>query len=123
MNHECVIGIGSNIEPEQNIATAIFLLRQEQELVSISRLIKTAPIGLAEQPDFLNGAVKIITAMERTDFQGYLKNLENRLKRDRTVPKFGPRTIDLDIIVWDGKVIDPDYYNRKFLKGIVDEIA
>ena len=121
--HECIIGIGSNIDPEKNIASALFFLRQEQEFVSVSSLIKTSPIGISEQPDFLNGAAKILTIMEIADFKSYLKDLEDRLKRDRTAPKFGPRTIDLDIVKWDGEIIDPDYYSREFLKNAVDEIS
>ena len=66
--HECIIGIGSNIDPEKNIASALFFLRQEQEFVSVSSLIKTSPIGISEQPDFLNGAAKVLTEMELADF-------------------------------------------------------
>jgi len=121
--HECIIGIGSNIEPQQNIAMALSFLRQEQEFISVSTLIRTSPIGMPDQPDFLNGAAKILTAMEIADFKNYLKVIEDRLKRDRTAPKFGPRTIDLDIVKWDGEIIDPDYYNRDFLKTAVDEIT
>lgn len=121
--HECIIGIGSNIDPEQNIAAALYFLRQEQEFVSVSTLIKTSPIGITDQPDFLNGAAKILTTMEIADFRSYLKNIEDRLKRDRTAPKFGPRTIDLDIVIWDGEIIDPDYNSRDFLKTAVDEIT
>jgi 2-amino-4-hydroxy-6-hydroxymethyldihydropteridine diphosphokinase len=120
--HECIIGIGSNIDPEQNIAAALYFLRQEQEFVAVSSLIKTSPIGISDQPDFLNGAAKILTTMEIADFKSYLKDIEERLKRDRTAPKFGPRTIDLDIVIWDGEIIDPDYYSRDFLKTAVDEI-
>jgi len=121
--HECIIGIGSNIDPEKNIASALFFLRQEQEFVSVSSLIKTSPIGISEQPDFLNGAAKVLTEMELADFKSYLKGVEDRLKRDRTTPKYGPRTIDLDIVKWDGEIIDPDYYSREFLKNAVDEIS
>jgi len=121
--HECIIGIGSNIDPEQNIAAALYFLRQEQEFVSVSSLIKTSPIGITDQPDFLNGAAKILTTMEIADFRSCLKNIEDRLKRDRTAPKFGPRTIDLDIVIWDGEIIDPDYNSRDFLKTAVDEIT
>jgi len=120
--HECIIGIGSNIEPEQNIAATLFFLRQEQEFVSVSSLIKTSPIGIPDQPDFMNGAAKILTTMEIADFKSYLKDIEDRLKRDRTASKFGPRTIDLDIVIWDGEIIDPDYFSRDFLKTAVDEI-
>ena len=121
--HECIIGIGSNVDPEQNIAAALFFLRQEQELISVSSMIKTSPIGIIEQPDFINGAAKVITEMEIVIFQSYLKNIEDRLKRDRTAPKFSSRTIDLDIVKWDGEIIDQDYNHRDFLKTVVDEIA
>lgn len=123
MVHECIIGIGSNIDPEQNIAASLLFLRQEQNLISVSSFIKTTPLGIPDQPDFLNGAAKICTSLEQADFLQYLKNIENRLKRDRTTPKFGPRTIDLDIITWDGKFIDQDYYDRDFLRAAVDEIG
>ena len=123
MKHECIIGIGSNIEPEQNMAAALFFLRQEQELVALSPLIRTSPIGITEQPGFLNGAAKVLTEMEMAEFKDYLKNIEERLKRDRSAPKFGPRTIDLDIVKWDGEIIDQDYYRRDFLKTLVDEVA
>lgn len=123
MSHECIVGIGSNINPEQNFAAALFFLRQEHQLLAVSSQVRTAPIGILEQPDFLNGAAKLSTQMDRDEFAYYLKDLEDRLKRDRNAPKFGPRTIDLDIIVWDGVVVDKDYYERDFLKHAVDEIS
>jgi 2-amino-4-hydroxy-6-hydroxymethyldihydropteridine diphosphokinase len=123
MKHECIIGIGSNIESEQNMAAALFFLRQEQELIAVSSFLKTSPIGIPEQPDFLNGAAKVLTEMEMAEFKDYLKNIEERLKRDRTAPKFGSRTIDLDIVKWDDEIIDQDYYKRDFLKTVVDEVA
>ena len=122
MNHESIIGIGSNIDADQNFAAALFYLRQEHELIAVSSTVVTTPIGIAEQPDFLNGAAKVSTEMDKDQFQSYLKELEDRLKRDRTAPKFGPRTIDLDIIVWDGEIVDSDYFERDFLKAVVDEI-
>jgi len=122
MTHECIIGLGSNIEPERNIAAALFLLRTEQQLISVSKLVETSPLGIVDQPDFLNGAAKVLTEMEKPLFEDYLKKLEDRLLRDRTTPKFGPRTIDLDVVIWDGEVLDPDYYSRDFLKRAVDEI-
>ena len=122
MTHDCIIGIGSNIDPGQNIAAALFFLRQEHALIAVSSLIITSPIGITDQPDFLNGAAKVVTEMELVDFQNYLKGMEDRLKRDRTAPRYGPRTIDLDIVIWDGEIIDPDYYIRGFLKRAVDEV-
>ncbi len=122
MKHDCIIGIGSNIDPERNIAAALFLLRSDHELVSISSMVKTAPIGIVEQPDFINGAARVYTNLELLDFKDYLKGVEDQLNRDRTVPKYGPRTIDLDIVVWDEEIVDRDYYDRDFLRGAVEEI-
>jgi 2-amino-4-hydroxy-6-hydroxymethyldihydropteridine diphosphokinase len=122
MNHKCIIGIGSNINPEKNISDALILLRKDHQLIAVSSLIKTSPIGIEDQPDFLNGAAKILTFMEINEFYSYLKNVEDRLNRDRSAPKFGPRTIDLDIVIWDGEITDTDYYNRDFLRVVVDEI-
>jgi len=91
-------------------------------LISVSSLVRTSPIGISDQPDFLNGAAMVFTEMEMTEFKNYLKGVEDQLKRDRSAPKYGPRTIDLDIVIWDGEIVDPDYYNRDFLKKAVDEI-
>jgi len=123
MKHVCIIGIGSNINPEENIATALNILREENDVAAVSAFIKTAPVGISDQPEFLNGAAKIITDHEIKDYKDYLREVEDRLKRDRSVQKYGPRTIDLDIVVWDGEIIDNDYYKRDFLKRVVDEIA
>ena len=122
MTHICIIGIGSNINAEQNIASTLVFLRQDHEVIAVSTWIKTTPVGIIDQPDFLNGAVKVLTKMEMHEFRNYLKEVEDRLGRDRLAPKFGPRTIDLDIVVWDGEIIDTDYYKRDFLRKVVDEI-
>jgi len=123
MKHICIIGIGSNIHPEENIAQALKILKQENEVIKVSGLIKTAPVGITDQAEFLNGAVKVITDKEEDDFGNYLKDVEDRLKRDRSMPKYGPRSIDLDIVVWDGQIVDEDYYLRNFLKKAVDEVS
>jgi 2-amino-4-hydroxy-6-hydroxymethyldihydropteridine diphosphokinase len=123
MKHECIIGLGSNINAQQNFAAAIDIIRLEHEVLQISNWVKTAPIGIVDQPDFLNGALKVNTTLSHSEFQTFLKTIEDRLKRDRTAPKFGPRTIDLDIVKWDGNVIDPDYFTRDFLKQLVDEVS
>lgn len=121
--HVCIIGIGSNIHPEENIAEALKILKQENEVSKVSGFSKTSPIGITNQADFLNGAVKVITDKGKDDFRNYLKSVEDLLKRDRSAPKYGPRSIDLDIVVWDGQIIDEDYYLRDFLKKAVDEIS
>lgn len=118
-----IVSIGSNINPEENINRALRILSKDVQVVRVSKLIKTVPIGIINQADFTNGAVKIKTLMEMEQFRKYLKNLEDRLGRDRSQPKYGPRCIDLDILIWNGKIIDEDYYNRDFLRNAAREIG
>lgn len=117
-----IIGIGSNLDAEKNIPAMLEKLSCHVEVLRISTLLKTKPIGILEQPDFINGAVKIETNLDRVELNKILKRIEDEMGRDRTVPKFGPRCIDLDIAVWNGKIVDKDYYTRDFLKKSVLEI-
>ncbi len=120
--HECIIGLGSNIDPEKNIRSAIELIGCDFEVLSVSELLRTSPIGITDQPEFLNGALKARVDVDLERLKTYLKGIEDMLLRDRSLPKFGPRTIDLDVVVWDGEIVDPDYYRRDFLKKTVDAI-
>lgn len=118
-----IVGVGSNINADKNISEMLKILRQRVEVLKISSFAKTKPIGMSDQPDFTNGAVKIRTKLEKNEFNNLLKDIEDLLGRDRTTPKFGPRTMDLDIIIWNGKVVDDDYYSRDFLKKSVQELV
>ena len=121
--NEVIIGIGSNIDAESNIPKMLDLISQHVEVVKVSSLIKTRPIGIKEQPDYINGAVKVRTNLLLEELKGLLKNIEDQMGRDRTGPKFGPRCIDLDIVVWNGEITDNDYYTRDFLQNSVQELT
>lgn len=120
--NDCIVGIGSNINPKENIRKMLLLLSKDHLLLKQSKWIQTAPIGITNQEDFINGAVRLKTQHCREEFNLYLKQLEDKLGRDRSLPKFGPRTIDLDIVVWNNEIVDEDYYTRYFLKKLVDEL-
>ena len=120
--NSAIISIGSNIDAEANIAKMITYLREKVKIVKVTPLIKTKPIGIENQPDFTNGAVKIETLLPKENLNLLLKSIEDQLGRDRTGAKFGPRTIDLDIVVWNGEIVDNDYYTRDFLKESVDKL-
>jgi 2-amino-4-hydroxy-6-hydroxymethyldihydropteridine diphosphokinase len=96
------ISLGSNIEPEQNLAKAVRLLRSKAKVTGVSSVWRTAPQGFSEQPDFLNMAVKITTALSpetlKTDVLDWIERELGR-KRD-PLNKNAPRTIDLDISLW-----------------------
>ncbi|KAF0238108.1 MAG: 2-amino-4-hydroxy-6-hydroxymethyldihydropteridine [Prolixibacteraceae bacterium] len=117
-----IIGIGSNIDAEINISKMLKILKSHVEVVKVSSFVKTKPIGIENQAEFTNGAVKIRTKLFRNDLTVLLKKIEDKMGRGRTAPKFGPRNIDLDIVVWNGEIVDDDYYTRDFLQKSVGEI-
>lgn len=98
------------------------ILKADLRIIRLSEFRQTSPVGIPNQPDFTNGAVKVETAMNLEDLKLFLKSVEDLLGRDRTQPRFGPRTMDLDIIVWNGKIIDDDYYTREFVRQLVDDV-
>ena len=122
MPHEVVIGLGSNIDPEANLEQAVQELKSRFKVSKRSQWTRTKPIGIQDQPDFYNGALLMETELEQQSLKKELKQIEDILGRDRSLPKFGPRTIDLDILIWNKKVVDEDFYERDFLKKGVEEI-
>ena len=122
MPHEVVIGLGSNIDPEANLEHAVLELKSRFKVSKRSQWTRTKPIGIQDQPDFYNGALLMETELEQQSLKKELKRIEDILGRDRSLPKFGPRTIDLDILIWNKKVVDEDYYERDFLRKGVEEI-
>jgi len=122
MPHEVVIGLGSNIDPEANLEQAVQELKSRFKVSKRSQWTRTKPIGIQDQPDFYNGALLMETELEQQSLKKELKRIEDILGRDRSLPKFGPRTIDLDILIWNKKVVDKDYYERDFLRKGVEEI-
>lgn len=120
MENMAIISIGSNIDADINITRMISLLRQYMHITAISPLARTSPVGMTNQPDYTNGAVRIITHLDKDQLKKILKRIEDDLGRDRSLPAFGPRTMDLDIVVWNNKIVDDDYHTRDFLRNSVD---
>ncbi|MCY1721740.1 2-amino-4-hydroxy-6-hydroxymethyldihydropteridine diphosphokinase [Prolixibacteraceae bacterium Z1-6] len=120
--NQAIIGIGSNIEAEKNIEIMLAILKSKVDVIKVSSLVKTKPIGIKDQSDFTNGAVKVQTGLRKQDLKQILKIIEDQMGRDRSVPKFGPRCIDLDIVVWNDEIVDEDYYSRDFLQKSVKEL-
>jgi 2-amino-4-hydroxy-6-hydroxymethyldihydropteridine diphosphokinase len=119
----CIIGIGSNINAKANIPKMLEILKTKVTVLKVSAFLKTKPIGILNQPDFTNGAVKIQTILDLKNLNKLLKEIEDQLGRVRTGPKYGPRCIDLDIVVWNGEIVDKDYYTRDFLQKSVAELT
>ena len=104
------VALGSNMgEREENIRRALELLSQlpDTELVRASSLYDTEPVGEVEQPNFLNAVAELDTDMAARQLLWNLLLIEKRLGRVRT-QKWGPRTIDLDLLLFGDQVIDED---------------
>lgn len=117
-----VIGVGSNIDPDENIARARDKIAAEFCLLGESRWVKTKPVGFSEQANFINGALLIETRLRRDELKARLRKLETQLGRVRAANRDEPRPIDLDIVVWNGEVVDPDVHERAFLRAAVLDV-
>ena len=92
-----VIALGSNIDPEENLASAAMALAKWLRLRGLSRVYRTPPWGVLDQPDFLNAVIAAECDQAPLEILDRLLKLEDAQIRVRTVPN-GPRTIDLDLI-------------------------
>lgn len=98
--------LGSNIEPEKNILLALEYLQQNCSLLEISTTWQTKAVG-SDAADFLNTAVHVNTEKEASMLKmSCIKHIESLLGRVRFPDKNAPRTIDLDIIIFNGEVMD-----------------
>ena len=120
--NRAVLGLGSNIDPEENIRRAIEIISGEVSLIKTSSFVETEPVGFKEQRSFINGALLIETPLGAFELKRRLREIEGELGRVRTANKNGPRTIDLDILVWNGEVVDADVYERGFLRDSIKEL-
>lgn len=96
------IGLGSNLDnPQQQMQTALkaMALLPEVHLIAVSSFYKTKPFGPQDQPDFVNAVAKINTSFAPQALLSALQVIENQQGRTRA-EKWGPRTIDLDIILF-----------------------
>jgi 2-amino-4-hydroxy-6-hydroxymethyldihydropteridine diphosphokinase len=126
------ICIGSNLgRREENCLRAIELLKEEGiTLVRRSSVYETDPWGIKDQPRFLNMAVEIETDMEPVQLINTLNTIEQKVGRKKT-HRWGPRVVDLDILLFDDIVMDeadlkiphPLMHERAFVLEPLNEIA
>ncbi|MCO5260790.1 MAG: dihydroneopterin aldolase [Crocinitomicaceae bacterium] len=117
--NSAMIALGSNIDPQQNIDAALKLLSQHVECINKTEFIVTKPLKFENQADFVNGAILIITKKSYNELWRTLRAIETSLKRERTENKNAPRTIDLDITTFNGKITDSEINELPFLIDFV----
>jgi len=127
------VGIGSNLgDREDHLRRAVELLAAEDAIsvLASSQLRETEPVGPVAQGPFLNGAVQVETELAPRALLERLLAIEERLGRERR-ERFGPRTIDLDLLVYEDAVVDepgltlphPLLHERRFALEPLAELA
>lgn len=102
---EAFIGIGSNIEPQRHVATALTLLTERFGDLVVSTIYRSRAVGF-DGNDFLNLVVALNTQLNAPTLYAELHTLETRCGRDRSAPRFAPRSIDLDLLLYNDSIID-----------------
>jgi 2-amino-4-hydroxy-6-hydroxymethyldihydropteridine diphosphokinase len=120
--HQACLLLGSNIEPEQNIPRAVDLLQKALTILQVSSVWESASVDCC-YPNFLNMAVVVSTALDALQLKGQiLRPLEAQMGRVRTDDKNASRPIDFDIILFDGKLLDPALWQHVHQAAPVAEL-
>ncbi|CAN2221524.1 FolK 7,8-dihydro-6-hydroxymethylpterin-pyrophosphokinase [Candidatus Nanopelagicaceae bacterium] len=95
---KAVVALGANIgNPKEQMDLAIAMLKEATEVTAVSTYYSTKPVGGPEQPDYLNAICILESELPALDLLSLLHGIEKSLGRER-IEKWGPRTIDLDLI-------------------------
>ncbi len=115
LTHEYYLGLGSNIEPRPNLRKAIDLLGERGEIREFSSVWESKAVGSAG-PNFLNLCMRYEASTDEEDLKRLvLLPIETSLGRVRTTDKNAPRTIDIDILVADGRPVNPRRWTHAFV--------
>lgn len=128
-----VIALGSNMgDRQENIMTAIQALSQHRDIIidRVSSLYETKPVGITDQPDFLNGVISISTTLEPFKLLEVCLSVESQMGRIRH-ERWGPRNIDIDILIYHSRIFrdevlqipHPRLHERSFVLVPLQEIA
>jgi len=128
------IGLGSNLDnPVAQVLEAVEELEMIPDTIMVQRssLYSGKPMGPADQPDYVNAVVALDTLLSANDLLRALIAIEDMQGRDRSVEKWGPRVLDLDLLLYGNNVIDskdltvphPGMHERDFVIVPLEEIA
>ena len=129
----CYLGIGSNLgDRRKNIKLALKKIEELRgtQIIKVSKIIETHPVGGPHQGKFLNAALKIKTNLSPSILLRKLKTIEKELGRKKSSVRYGPRPIDLDILFYGDKIIDrkdlkvphPKVFAREFVRKPLLEV-
>jgi 2-amino-4-hydroxy-6-hydroxymethyldihydropteridine diphosphokinase len=120
--HRAYLSLGSNIEPQVNLIHAVQLLQNHGPIERISGAWESKSVG-APGPNYLNACVLFITPLKQPELkEQVLYPIEIKLWRRRSENRFAPRTIDIDIILFDDQSCDDKYWEQAFVVVPLAEI-
>lgn len=128
---EAYIEVGSNIDPERHLASALLLLQQRVDVTAVSTVYQTEPLERPEQSAYLNAVWRIKTTFPPRIIKfEILRRIESILGRVRASDPYRARTIDLDLLLYGEQIIqepdllipDPDIWKRAFIAVPLAEI-
>ena len=120
--HRAYLCLGSNIDPAENLRESISLLGKQTRLLELSTCWESAAVG-SDGPNFLNMGALVATPLDAASLkEQVLGPIEKALGRERSADKYAPRTMDIDIIIFDGLVLDPEIWRRVYLALIFAEM-
>lgn len=99
------LSLGSNVEPEANLRAAIAALRARFDGVRVSTVYRTRAVGF-DGSDFLNAAAVVDTDLAPEALDAWLHALEDARGRDRSAPRYGDRTLDVDLVLYDDRIVE-----------------
>lgn len=120
---KAVVALGANIgNPKEQIDLAIAMLREATDVLAVSSYYTTKAVGGPEQPDYINAVALLESDLPALDLLSLLQGIEKSLGRER-IERWGPRTIDLDLIQYGGllskaaelEIPHPRAYERRFV--------
>lgn len=115
MMNKVYLNLGSNIEPEKNIPQSVKLLREVAKVESVSSIWETKSVGY-DGANFLNVCVLLITNLQPDGLkEKILRPIENQVGRVRTENRYAPRTIDIDIILFNETPHNLETWNHAFV--------
>jgi 2-amino-4-hydroxy-6-hydroxymethyldihydropteridine diphosphokinase len=126
------VALGSNIQPERYLPQAVQRLAERTRLLAVSRVYESRPVGRTDQPAFLNAAVLVETGLGAVGFkEQVLAEIERELGRVRTADRNAPRTLDLDLALWNDEVLevggrripDPEIVRQPFIARPLADLA
>lgn len=107
--HSVAIGLGSNLGDRCSLLRFAYgSLRRHLQDLRGSHIYRTAPVGLTNQPEFLNACCVGRTRLTPHQLMAELQHIETLAHRRRGGPRFGPRTLDLDLLLYDDRIIEED---------------